>query len=514
VKGWEASVRSMRGAAAAVFLIALLVWLGGCWLYNVPPVAGFTMSAQSGEVPLTVDFSAVPSSDEDGTITAYEWDFGDGTAGAGKSVSHTYDAAATYVVMLRVTDDDGDFATARKTVYVLPGEPPGPAASFTASPSSGTSPLSVRFDASGSTYENGTINWYEWDFGDGAMGYGRTVSHTYYSVQQQTYTVRLTVYGTDGKTGTATGSVSVTVTGGGTPAAGAPSARFDIQFDDVTQDPAEEYANDDVAPVRAWFDPSDSMADTGRTLTAYIWSFGDGSTETTISPTIIPHTFITDEASEVFAVTLIVTDDGNPAASDSITKTVRAENYQPVAGFEVYSLLDDGANANIVVGGEWWTGLDEEDGDNDDDRVSFYGVNPAADNEVWIRTQEIVDPDWLAMATADPTPNGENDEPTEFDDENGPNMCFDPEGQTWEGLGDPPAWFPNRAWGIQRLRVNWGDGNTDIVEFLDNADTLASHVYDFGDGNVKSWTITVTAIDYLGAQRSFSRVITMNEGGG
>jgi len=188
------------------------------------------------------------------------------------------------------------------------------------------------------------------------------------------------------------------------------------------------------------------------------------------------------------------------------------ENYAPVAGFEIYSLLDDGADANLVAGGDWWTGLDEEDGDNDDDRVSFYGVNPAADNEVWIRTQQIVDADWLDMAVDDPTPNDENDEPDEFDDENGNNMCFDPEGQTWAAPGDPPAWFPNEAWGIERLRVRWGDGNTDIVEFDPNADTLAHHVYDFADGNVKSWTITVTAIDFLGAEGSASRVVTFNEG--
>ncbi len=52
-----------------------------------------------------VEFDGTASSDPDGTITSFAWDFGDGNAGAGATPSHTYAAAGTYTVTLCVTDD-------------------------------------------------------------------------------------------------------------------------------------------------------------------------------------------------------------------------------------------------------------------------------------------------------------------------------------------------------------------------------------------------------------------------
>jgi len=56
---------------------------------------------------LSVDFDASGSADPDGTIESYEWDFGDGTTGAGATTSRVFDAPGTYTVTLNVTDDDG-----------------------------------------------------------------------------------------------------------------------------------------------------------------------------------------------------------------------------------------------------------------------------------------------------------------------------------------------------------------------------------------------------------------------
>jgi PKD repeat protein len=72
---------------------------------NLPPVASFTFSVSD----LTADFDGSDSTDDDGTIASYSWDFGDSTPnGSGVSPSHTYAAAGTYTVVLTVTDDDGD----------------------------------------------------------------------------------------------------------------------------------------------------------------------------------------------------------------------------------------------------------------------------------------------------------------------------------------------------------------------------------------------------------------------
>jgi len=56
-----------------------------------------------------------------------------------------------------------------------------PVASFTANPLSGVAPLTVSFNALSSYDPDGTIVEYRWDFGDGTVGYGQQVTHTYYN---------------------------------------------------------------------------------------------------------------------------------------------------------------------------------------------------------------------------------------------------------------------------------------------------------------------------------------------
>jgi PKD repeat protein len=86
---------------------------------NNPPTAAFT-SSTSG---LTASFDGRGSSDGDGVIASYAWDFGDGTpAASGAQPSHTYAAEGTYQVTLTVTDDDG--ATNAVTQPVTVTAPP------------------------------------------------------------------------------------------------------------------------------------------------------------------------------------------------------------------------------------------------------------------------------------------------------------------------------------------------------------------------------------------------------
>jgi PKD repeat protein len=85
-----------------------------------PPVAALSAAPTSGTAPLTVNFSAAGSTDPDGSIVAYAWNFGDGTAGSGASTSHTYQQAGNYVATVTVTDNTGLTASKSVTITVNP----------------------------------------------------------------------------------------------------------------------------------------------------------------------------------------------------------------------------------------------------------------------------------------------------------------------------------------------------------------------------------------------------------
>jgi chitodextrinase len=134
------------------------------------------------------EFDATASSDQDGTLVAYDWDFGDGTSSTEATPDHSYDDLGPYTVTLTVTDDEG--LTDTTTVDVDATNAP-PEAAFTVTCDNQT----CDFDASGSSDQDGTIVSYDWDFGDGDAGVGAAASHSYTTGDR--YTVSLTVTDND-----------------------------------------------------------------------------------------------------------------------------------------------------------------------------------------------------------------------------------------------------------------------------------------------------------------------------
>lgn len=117
---------------------------------NEAPVAAASGLPTTGTEPLVVSFSSAGTSDSDGTISSYNWDFGDGTPyAATANPTHTYSAAGTYLATLTVTDDFSttDTTTVTTVVNVDPGSD-RPAMSAT--PQSGPRPLVVSFGSSSS----------------------------------------------------------------------------------------------------------------------------------------------------------------------------------------------------------------------------------------------------------------------------------------------------------------------------------------------------------------------------
>ena len=88
---------------------------------NQPPHAHLRVNRSMGDVPFTVQFDASDSSDLDGSIVQYEWDWeSDGTydesTGVTPTASHTYHVAWEYTATVRVTDDDGAEDTASLSI--------------------------------------------------------------------------------------------------------------------------------------------------------------------------------------------------------------------------------------------------------------------------------------------------------------------------------------------------------------------------------------------------------------
>jgi hypothetical protein len=94
---------------------------------NAEPVAEFSWSPAEPTTETAVRFDATSSSDPDGTIDEYQWDFdADGTPDVtGKTVTHTFDSAAEHPVELTVIDDAGATDTTEEAVSVVPADPAG-----------------------------------------------------------------------------------------------------------------------------------------------------------------------------------------------------------------------------------------------------------------------------------------------------------------------------------------------------------------------------------------------------
>ncbi len=257
---------------------------------NRPPEAMFTDSAAIVLTGESITFDASPSSDPDGSIVKYYWDFGDGTTTTGVFAEHAYTSEGVYTVILTVKDDDGstDTATSDKTVLNR-----GPVATFTNSPKTVYSGGTVVFDASSSYDPDGTIISYVWHFGDGASDTGVMTAHSY--TDHGIYTITLAIVDNDG----AVSQTSHTVTVLNSP----PIASF-------TESASTVYIGEPII-----FDAGNSFDPDGSVET-FFWDFGDNTNAT---GSVASHAYAD---SGTYVVTLTVTDDDGATASTSATKTV------------------------------------------------------------------------------------------------------------------------------------------------------------------------------------------------
>lgn len=138
------------------------------------PQVNFNASVTSGCYPLNVQFTDL-TNPVNGTITSWQWDFGDGTFGNTQNPSHIYTASGNYNVSLIATNSNGCFKSLTKTQYIQ--VEPGVTADFTNSSQSGCSaPANINFQ--NTSQGAGTLS-YQWNFGDGSTSTQENPTHEY-----------------------------------------------------------------------------------------------------------------------------------------------------------------------------------------------------------------------------------------------------------------------------------------------------------------------------------------------
>ncbi|WP_126665050.1 PKD domain-containing protein [Haloterrigena salifodinae] len=153
---------------------------------SMPPVPSLDTSSNVVGRNRPITFDASRSTDPDGTISEYIWQFDDGETERGESINRSFSELGRHEVTLIVADDSGHRVERSSVVTVLPK----PSAAITVDPEDPIAGSSVRLEAR----SNDDTDEYEWDVdGDGNMDYtGASVTHTFDDAGDHTVTVTAT----------------------------------------------------------------------------------------------------------------------------------------------------------------------------------------------------------------------------------------------------------------------------------------------------------------------------------
>src|SRR6266568_269416 len=465
------------------------------------PVTGLNCTAYA------YSFDGSASTDSDGAITSptgYFWDFGDGVqdlGATGVTIIHDYGAVAVvpgkFNVTLRVVDNSGNTASARDGLgnVILNNQPSHtqilnlsvdqvPTASFTATPSSGSPPLTVNFDGTASTDPDGTVAKYFWKFGDSSpvqTTTTATTSHVYGSLGS--FTASLIVQDNTGGNSTNTVTQTITVSQAAQPPV--------VTVNSPTPNPVNTGAT-----VTVTFSVSSTTTVTGITV-----NWGDGTTIDNLPGTATSDTHVyanTGAAkSQIFTITVTATNSAGPGQGTTAetindrSPAVAAPNVSPNPAntgqtvTATFTATDpDGTVSSISVNWGDGTAADSLPGTATSDTHSYVSAGSftititATDNSGntgqntgSVTIQAVAVP---TVTVNSPIPNPAN-----------------------TGATVTVTFTVTSSVTVTGISVNWGDGTA--ADSLAGTATSDTHVYaNTGSAKSQVFTITVTATNSAG----------------
>ena len=309
----------VRKAVICKWLLFFIL-LSQAFISRAQLTANFSATPISGCAPFLVNFTDLST----GNPTNWKWDLGNGTISFLKNPAVTYFAPGQYNVKLIVTNASGTNEIIKSqyiTVYKAPS------VNFVGTPLSGCFPLKAQFTDQ-SLPGSGSINKWEWDFGDGNLSSTQTPTHIY--IGTGNFNVSLRVTNTFGCVTTATKPHYIQIASGA-------KASFTYSA-----------PNSCTVPSTVSF----TNTSTGNGGLTYQWGFGDGATSGLINPT---HTYTT---AGTYTVRLIVIN--STGCTDTLTKvnaitvgSVKANFSTPAIICENTPLTIDNTSTPIPLNVTW-----------------------------------------------------------------------------------------------------------------------------------------------------------------
>ena len=249
------------------------------------------------------------STDLDGYIVSWSWDFGDGNTSTKQNATHKYADNGIYSITLKVTDNYGATDEISQQLSVLNV---GPTADFDYSPSNPTDLQNVIFTDKSSDLDGDIVNW-SWDFGDGNTSKLQSPSYQY--GDNGTYTISLTITDDDGSTDVKSQQISVSNV--------APTVSFSFSSANITV-----MVNDEVKF-------NDNSKDLDGNIISWKWDLGDGVTSTERNPV---HNYTNGGT---YTVSLTVTDNDGASSTETkyLTVSVLLEPHELVKGFSTFDIV-------------------------------------------------------------------------------------------------------------------------------------------------------------------------------